>query len=74
MKKKNDHEPHPTEAWSWPSSVIPYPIERMEKRSGDIYYYFRDERGDLFYQTDRGMRIAAEMEAAIERNKQKEKR
>lgn len=71
--KRDDYEPHPNEAWSWPDAKIPEEIERMEERNGVIYYFFRDDSGDLFYQTDRGMRFAEEMEAAI-RKRQKEKR
>lgn len=69
MGKDEKHEPHPDEAWSWPYARIPTEIERTEVRNGDTYFYFRDENNDLFYQTDRGMRIAKEMEAAIKRQK-----
>lgn len=71
--KKDDYEPHPNEAWSWADSKLPAEIERTEERSGVMYYLFHDDRGDLFYQTDRGMRFAEEMEAAV-RKGQKERR
>lgn len=68
------YEPHPDEAWSWEYARIPYPIERVEQRSGDIWYYFRNEDGDLFFQTAGGIKTAAEMEAAAAKRRQKKRR
>lgn len=72
-KENKNYEPHPDEAWSWEPAAIPYPIERMEKKAGDTWYYFRDENGDLFYQTAKGMRFAERMEAATKKLKEKKR-
>lgn len=66
-RENKNYSPHPDKAYSWEPAAIPYPIERMEKKNGDIWYYFKDENGDLFYQTAKGMKLAAEMEAATKR-------
>lgn len=70
-KENKNYSPHPDEAYSWETAVIPYPIERMEQKGGNTWYYFRDENGDLFYQTAKGMKLAAEMEAATKRIQEK---
>ncbi len=72
-KENKNYEPHPDEAWSWEPAAIPYPIEWMEKKAGDTWYYFRDENGDLFYQTAKGMRFAERMEAATKKLQEKKR-
>ncbi len=70
-KENKNYEPHPDEAWSWEPAAIPYPIERMERKNGDIWYYFHDENGDLFYHTAKDMKFAARMEAATKKLQEK---
>lgn len=70
--KKKDYEPHPNEAWSYANAKIP-PPEWQEVRNGVTYFFFHDDMGDLFYQTDSGIRIAEEMEAAERKHKKKER-
>ena len=70
-KGNKNYSPHPDEAWSWAPAIIPYPIERMEQKNGDTWYFFRDENGDLFYTTAKDMKFAAKMEAAAKRIQEK---
>lgn len=70
-KGEKNYSPHPDEAWSWASAHIPFPIERTEKKNGTTWYYFRDENGDLFYQTGRGRKTALEMERAVQKHNKK---
>lgn len=43
------------------------------EKAGDTWYYFRDENGDLFYQTAKGMRFAERMKAATKKLQEKKR-
>ena len=70
-KGNKNYNPHPDEAWSWEPARIPYPIEWMEQKKGDTWYFFRDENRDLFYTTARDIKFAAQMEAATKKMQEK---
>ncbi|MDD3369228.1 MAG: hypothetical protein PHP50_10140 [Lachnospiraceae bacterium] len=72
-KKENEYVPHPGEAWSFAGTTPPGDLVHTEVRNGIVFYIYRDKLGDLWYNTDCGMRFAKEMEEA-ERRKRGRKR
>lgn len=55
---------HPNEAWSWPYGKIPDDsnIVEIKEKLGRVWIYFADDKGDLWYATDKGLLFASEME------------
>ena len=69
--KEDEYEPHATEAWSFTGTTPPGKLEKIIKKKGITFYYYRDSLGDLWYQTDRGMKFEEEMEKAMKKRKEK---
>ena len=46
----------------------------MDGKSGETYYFARDDKGDLYYQSKSGRRFAKEMEEAQKRRVQEKER
>ena len=73
--ENKNYEPHPNEAWSDPGSEMPWDTIWTEKgKSGETYYFARDDKGDLYYQSESGRRFAKEMEEAQKRRAQEKER
>ena len=69
--ENKNYEPHPNEAWSYPGAEMPWETLWTEERNGETYHFARDGNGDLYYQTERGIGFAKEMEEARKRKIEK---